>query len=86
MAHSHHTRHCLLPLYDQRAVCATEASPTAEIVCVFLYLLEVFAAILAGNCTTVSESIVFRAVELYYCSSLGREEGERQVSLGSYER
>ena len=52
--------------------------------CLSFILLEVFAAIRAGNCTTpFLNRLLLELLSFYYCSSLGRVEGERQVSLGS---
>lgn len=54
-----------MPLYDQRAACATEPVPLQRLYVSFFILLEVFAAIrLVIAPQSVSESIAFRAVEL----------------------
>lgn len=45
-------------------------------------LLEVFAAIWAGNCTTpFLNRLLLELLSFYYCYSLGIEEGKMQVGL-----
>lgn len=72
----------MVPFYDQRVACATEASLTAETICFSFILLEVFAAVWAGNCTTpFLNRLLLELLSFYYCYSLGIEEGKKQVSL-----
>lgn len=54
--------------------------------CIYLsfILLEVFAAIRAGNCTTPFQNrLLLELLSFYYCYSLEREEGKKQASLGA---
>lgn len=45
--------------------------------CLAFILLEVFAAIQAGNCTTPFQNrLLLELLSFYYCSSSGREEGK----------
>lgn len=69
-------------LWPEGCLCNRGQSHCRDCICLSFILLEVFAAIWAGNCTTLFlNRLLLELLSFYYCYLLGIEEGKKQVVL-----